>query len=499
MAIRAALGASRARILRQLFTESSALALVSGMAGLLVALGFIQLILDIHLKDISRLQPLGIDGQVFGCALALCVITGILVGLAPALTMARRDLRFSIHKGGRGLSQGVSTRGMRRALVVIEFALAVTLLTGAGLLIRSLWSVESVHLGFKPDRVLSVQISSPAFIAPQQRAEFYNRVLERIDSLPGIETAGIIENMFVSSAPEQILTVEGGAQGVFQRLHLRQDEVSPGFFSAVGTPLRRGRSFSSRDGPNAPRVAIINEALARRLWPDRDPLGMKVKIGPPDSAEPWLTIVGIVGDMRRQGLENEPIPQVFEPISQNPPRLATVLVRTVEDEPLKMGRTIEAATHQVEKLAPVYGVATLEDQLNAFLTERRFQTTIVASFSAIGLLLAAVGIFGLIHYSVATRTQEIGVRMALGAQASEVFRMFIGEGLKLSLIGLSFGLVAAFAFAQVCRNLLFGVTATDPLTFIGGALFLLFATSLACYFPARRAANVDPVEALRQE
>jgi predicted permease len=499
MAIRAALGASRTRILRQLFTESLALALISGVAGLLVALAGIRLILNINLKDISRLQQLGLDGYVFGCALVLCLATGILVGIAPALTMTRRARRFSIHEGGRGLSQGVSRRGMRRALVVMEFALAVTLLTGAGLLIRSLWSVERVHLGFKPDRVLSVQLSSPAFIAPQQRAEFYNRVLERINSLPGVETAGIIENLFISSAPEQILTVEAGAQGMFERLHLREDEVSPGFFSAVGAPLRRGRFFSSQDGPNAPRVAIINEALARRLWPDRDPLGMKVKIGPPDSAEPWLTIVGVVGDMHRQGLENEPIPQVFEPISQNPPRLATVLVRTVEDEPLKMARTIEAAIHQVEKFAPVYGVMTLEDQLSAFLTERRLETTAVTGFSGLALLLAAVGIFGLVHYSVATRTQEIGVRMALGAQASEIFRMFIGEGLKLSLTGLGFGLAAAFAVAQGCRNLLFGVTATDPLTFIGGALLLIFTTSLACYFPARRAMKVDPIEALRQQ
>lgn len=499
MAIRTALGASRARIVRQLFTESLALALVSGLAGLLVAQAGMRMVLTIKLKDISRLQQLNLNPQVFGCALALCLVTGILVGFVPAFTVARRDLRFSIHKGGRGLSAGAATRGMRRALVVTELALAITLLTGAGLLIRSLWSVENVDLGFRPNRVLSVQLLSPVFMRPEQWADFYSRVLERIESLPGVERAGIIENLFISSAQEQILTLQGETQAIVEHLRLREDEVSVGFFRAVGTPLRRGRFFSSQDGPSSPPVAIINEALARRLWPRRGPLGMKMRIGPPGSAGPWLTVIGVVGDMRRQGLENEPIPQVFEPISQSPPRLATLLVRTSPDEPLKMAPTIEAAVHQIEKFAPVYGVTTLEDQLSAFVTERRFQTMVIIGFSAVALLLATIGIFGLIHYSVATRTQEIGVRMALGARPDEIFRIFVGEGLKLSLAGLAIGLVVAFALGRVGRSLLFGVTPTDPLTLIAGALLMIAVTTVACYFPARRAMKVDPVEALRQE
>ncbi|HEX4230137.1 MAG TPA: ABC transporter permease [Bryobacteraceae bacterium] len=499
MAIRTALGASRARIVRQLFTESLALALISGLAGLLVTLAGIRLVLAIRLRDISRLQQLGLDPQVFVCALVLCLVTGIVVGLAPAMTIARRDLRFSIQEGGRGLSAGVAVRAMRRALVVTEYALAITLLAGAGLLIRSLWSVESVHLGFRPERVLAVQLSSPAFSAIQQQAGFYNRVLERIQSLPSVENAGIIENLFINSVSEQTLTTEGERQGIFERLQFREDGVSAGFFRAIGTPLEKGRFFSSQDGPNSPRVAIINDALAGRLWPGDDPLGKKIEIGPPDSAGPWLTIVGVVGDMRRRGLENEPIPQVFEPISQNPPRLATLLVRTSGSEPLEMMRTIEAAVHQVEKFVPVYGVTTLDDQLSAFLTERRFQTMVITAFSGVALLLAAIGIFGHIHYSVATRTQEIGIRMALGAQAGEIFGMFIEEGLKLSLAGLGLGLIAAFALGMLGRSLLFGVTSTDPLTFIGGSLLLIVTTTVASYFPARRAMEVDPLEALRQE
>lgn len=499
MAIRAALGASRARILRQLFTESLALALVSGVAGLLVALAGMRMVLAIKLKDISRIQQLNFDPQVFGCALALCLFTGILVGLAPAFTVARRDLKFSIHEAGRGLSAGVATHGMRRALVVIELALAITLLTGAGLLIRSLWSVENVNLGFRPHRVLSVQLLSPPFMRPEQWADFYTRVLERVKSLPGVERAGIIENLFISNAQEQILTLGGDTQSISEHLRLREDEVSVGFFRAVGTPLRRGRFFSSQDGPNSTPVTIINEALARRLWPRRDPLGMKMRIGPPGSAKPWLTVIGVVGDMRRQGLESEPIPQVFEPISQSPPRLATLLVRTSADKSLKVAQTIEAAIHQIERFAPVYGVTTLEDQLSAFVTERRFQTMVISGFSAVALLLAAIGLFGLIHYSVATRTQEIGVRMALGAGSGEIFRSFVGESLKLTLAGLAIGLVIAFALGRLGRSLLFGVTPTDPWTLIAGSALMVAATTVACYFPARRAMRVDPVQALRQE
>ena len=229
--------------------------------------------------------------------------------------------------------------------------------------------------------------------------------------------------------------------------------------------MLRGRFFSAADGPDSPRVAIINDAMARRLWPGRDPVGKRFKLGPRDSDSPWFTVVGVVGDMRRQGLENEPIPQMFEPLAQNPPRRATLLVRTSTDDPLKMAGAVQAAVRRVEKHAPVYGVTTLENRLGAFLTQRRFQTSLLIGFSVVALLMAAIGIYGLIQYSIATRTHEIGIRMAVGAQAGEIFRMIIGEGLKLSLTGLVLGLVGALWLGQAGSSLLFGVTATDPLTF----------------------------------
>jgi predicted permease len=263
--------------------------------------------------------------------------------------------------------------------------------------------------------------------------------------------------------------------------------------------LLRGRFFSVEDGPDSPPVAIVNNAMARRLWPGSDAVGKRFTLGPGDSNGPWLTIVGVVADMRRQGLESEPNPQMFEPLAQNPSRLATLLIRTSVDDPLKMVGTLEAAVRRVEKHAPLYGVTTLEQRLGAYLTPRRFQTSLVVGFSAVALLLAAIGIYGLIQHSIVTRTQEIGLRIAVGAQAGDIFRMIIGEGLTLSLTGLVLGLVGALWVGQAGSSLLFGVTATDPLTLTAVSLLLTAVAMAACYFPARRAMKVDPIVALQQE
>jgi predicted permease len=370
---------------------------------------------------------------------------------------------------------------------------------GAGLLVRSLWSVENVNLGFRPERVLSMQLSSPAFKATAQHVDFFNRVLEQIESLPGVERAGIIGDLFIGGNPERVLTTEGDGRTTSERLRFRSDEVSGGFFKALGTPLHKGRFFSVEDGPASPRVAIINDAMARRLWSGRDPVGKRFKLGAGDSGSPWFTVIGVVGDMRRQGLENEPIPQMFEPLAQNPSRLATILVRTSTDDPLRMVGAVEAAVRRVEKHVPLYGVTTLENRLGAYLAQRRFQTSLLIGFSAVSLLMAAIGIYGLIQYSIVTRTHEIGIRMALGAQTSEVFRLIIGEGLKLSLVGLVLGLVGALWLGRATSSLLFGVSATDPLTFVVVSLLLTAVATAACYFPARRAMKIDPIVALRLE
>jgi predicted permease len=500
IAIRAALGASRARIVRQLLAESLTLALMGGLLGLLVAYAGIRAILAFKPGNLARLNEVSLDPYVLGWAVALCLLTGILVGLTPAIGAARRDLRPSGLEGGRSVAGGASTVRTRRALVVTEFALAVVLLAGAGLLVRSLLSVQNVELGFRPERVLTVALAPPASAPPAQRAGFYRRVLEEVKSVPGAESAGITSELFLSGSGTQVVTAEGDARPVSERRQLfRSDELSEGLFKAVGTPLRSGRFFTDTDGPDSPRVAIINEAMARQMWPGRDPLGKRFKRGPADSSNAWFTVVGVVGDMRRQGLEKEPIPQMFEPVAQNPPGRAILLVRTSVADPLSIARAVQAAVRRVEKYAPVYAVTTLENQLDAFLTERRFQTALLIGFSAAALLMAAIGIYGLIQYSTATRTHEIGIRMAVGAEACEIFRMIIYEGLKLSLIGLVIGLAGALWLGRAGSSLLFGVTPTDPLTFATVSVLLIAVAATACYFPARRAMRVEPVVALRQE
>jgi len=499
MATRAALGASPARIVRQLLTESVTLAAISGLLGTVLADAGIRLIRTFGPGDLARLNEVSLDVRVLGWALTVSLLMGIPVGLAPAFTMLRRNSRLSREERGRGVSGGVATRGIRRALVVAECALAIILLAGAGLLVRSWLHVGRVDPGFRPERVLSMQMSTTGFGGPAQRASFYDRVLEQIESLPGVENAGIVGDLFISNDAERLVTTDANAGVTSERVRLRVDEASGGFFTTVGTRLLRGRFFSVEDGPDSPRVAIINDAMARRVWPGRDPVGRRFTFGPLESINPWFTVVGVVGDMRRQGLESEPIPQMFEALAQNPSRLGTLLVRTSADDPLTLAGTVRAAVRRVDRQVPLYGVTTLDDQLGAYLTQRRFQTSLLIGFSIVALLMAAIGIYGLIHYSVATRTHEIRIRMAVGAREGDIFRMIVREGLQLSVTGLMLGLVGALWVGRAGSSLLFDVTATDPLTFATVSLLLTTVAAAACYFPARRAMRVAPLAALRQE
>jgi predicted permease len=411
----------------------------------------------------------------------------------------RRNLRAFGEGGSRSVSGGAATRRVRRVLVVAEFALAVVLLVGAGLLVRSWWYVTNIDPGFRPERVLAMNITAPpTFSVPAQRTDLYHRVLEQIQAVPGVESAGIIDDLFTGNPREQALTVERDAGTVSERLLFTRDEVSADFFRTLGTPLLGGRFFSIGDRPEAPRVAIITDALARRSWPGQDPIGRRFKLDPRDSDGPWYTVVGVVGNMRRQGLEREALPQMFVSLAQNPPsRNVDLFIRTSSDDPLAMAGALRAAVGRVEKNAAISGVAPLEQQLGTYLTQRRFQTGLLTGFSVVALLMAAVGIYGLIQYSVATRTQEIGLRMAIGAQRGDIFRMMIGEGLTLSLTGVALGLVGAWWLGRAGSSLLFGVRASDPLTFTTVSLLLTAAATAACYFPARRAMTVDPIVALR--
>jgi putative ABC transport system permease protein len=500
MAVRAALGASAGRIVRQLLTENILLAAISGLLGTLLALAGIHLIRAFGPANLPRLNEVNLDPRVLGWALAISLLSGILVGLAPAITTLRRDLRSCGQEGGRSVSGGAATRRIRRALVVAEFALAIVLLAGAGLLVRSWWHVTNIDPGFRPERVLMMELATPTtFSTFAQRTGFYRGVLEQIHAIPGVESAGITGDLFIDNNRGQVVTVERDEGTVSERLEFVGGEVSADFFKAMGTPLLQGRFFSIGDGPDAPPVAIINDAMARRSWPGHDPVGRRFKLGPRDSDNPWYTVVGVVADMRRQGLEREPFPQMFVSLAQSPPQSADLFIRTSSDDPLAMAGALREAVRRVEKNAPLYGVAPLEQQFGTYLAQRRFQTSLLTGFSIVALLMAAVGIYGLIQYSIATRTQEIGIRMAVGAQAGEIFRMILGEGLKLSLTGLVVGLLGALWLGQAGSSLLFGVTPTDPLTFIVVSLLLIAVAVAACCFPARRAMKIEPIVALRQE
>jgi predicted permease len=395
------------------------------------------------------------------------------------------------------MSTGVATRRIRRGLVVAEFALAIMLLAGAGLLVRSWAALTSVDPGFAPERLLSMNVSTTAFESDGERVSFYTDVLEQVGSIPGVETAGMIGDLFTDGDVELVVTTDGNAEST--RVRLRVDEVSDHLFATLRTPLLQGRFFSVEDGPDSPPVAIINEAMSRRLWSGRDPLGTRFRFGAPTSEAPWITIVGVVGDMRRQGLETDPVPQVFVPLAQRVSGNEILLVRTSTDDPLELVESVQAAVRRVDRQVPLYFVTTVEDQLGADLTQRRFQTSLLIGFSIVALVMAAIGIYGLIHYSVATRTREIGLRIAVGARAGHIFRVTVWEGLRLSVAGLLIGLLGALWVGRAGSSLLFGVTATDPLTLAAVSLLLTAVAGAACYFPARRAMRVDPLTALRHD
>lgn len=493
IAVRIALGAGTHRIVGQLLTESLLLGVVSGALGTLLAWVGIRLVRAFGPGNLARLNEVTLDFRVVGWAFGLALVGGMLVGLAPATLGFVRNVAATRDAGGRGFSSGRSTRRIRRGLVVAEFALTIIVLAGAALLVRSWWNATNVDPGFAAERVLVMELSTPSSLnAPAQRTLLYESVLEQIQAVPGVESAGIVGDLFIANSSERIVTVERDDGTASERLRLRRDEVSADFFKTLGTPLLAGHSVTTGDRPSAPAVAVINSAMARRLWPSAEAVGRRFKLGAADSEGPWYTVVGVAGDMRRRGPELEPLPQMFEPLAQNPPRSVDLVIRTSMVDPLAMAATLRSAVRRVATDAPLYGVASLEDQLGAYLVRRRFESALLAGFSLIAVLLAAVGIYGLLQYSVVTRTHEIGIRMAVGARAGDIFRMVVAEGLTLSLIGITLGLIGAVWLSHAAANVLFGVAAGDTLTFTAVSSVLTVIALVACYFPARRATRIDP-------
>jgi predicted permease len=499
MAIRIALGAGRMRLMRQLLTESALLSLLGGAVGLLIASWGIGTILSFRPPNIRNLDSVAIDAKVLVFTSVVALLTSLLFGLAPALKISQTQPGAAL-KEGRSSSGGISGRRLRSLLLITEFSLAVLLLAGAGLLLRSFSKLQAVDPGFDPARVLHMQLTPARNGTADQWRVFYQQLSERIAALPGVEAAGLTEEIFRSGNPDGLITIEGGSpdSSATARIPFSEDVISEGFFRTLRVPLRKGRFFNAQDNQAAVRVTIINETMARRFWPGEDALGKRFKLGPAQSTNPWLTVVGVVGDMRRQSLERQPIAQIFHPYLQRSARRLILLIRTT-GEPTQLAPVVRSEIRALDKTVLVNGGATLESMLDQRVAERRFQTWLLALFSALALLLAAVGIYGLMSYTVTQSTREFGIRMALGAQPRDLVRLVIGHGLVLSATGVGIGLVAAFALTRVLAGLLFGVTANDPVTFIAAPLVLLLVALLACYLPARRATKVDPMIALRSE
>ncbi len=499
IAIRSALGAGRARIIRQLLVESLLLASLGGALGFLLSYWMVDLLVNFSPSGTPRLDEIVVDRRVLGFSLVTTILTGLLFGLVPAWQISRTDLNQSLRDSGKGV---LSAPGSHRALslmVIAETALALILLIGAGLLMKSFMQLQRVDPGFNPKGVLTAFINLPrsGYPEPQKITEFYSRVLERVKALPGVQSAGVVSTLPMGGLNNDTsFVIEGRpAPPSNQQPAAWYNSVSQDYFSTMATPLRAGRWFTGSDNEQSPKVAIINETFVRRYFPNENPLGKRIGNGRPDG---WREIVGVIADVRHFGLTEDSRPSMYFPDRQVPSPRMFLVVRTTTD-PSGLAPALRGAVAAIDNNLAVAAVKTMEKITAESIATPRFTLLLFGIFSALALVLAAAGIYGVMSYAVAQRSHEIGVRMALGARIGDVLRMVIGQGMRLVLIGAGIGLAGAFALTRLMKSLLFGVNATDPPTFVLIALLLALVALVACYLPARRATKVDPMTALRCE
>jgi putative ABC transport system permease protein len=482
----------------QLLTESLLLAVVGGAVGLLLAAWGVDALAGGLPEDFPRAKEIGIDRVVLGFTGALSVLTGLIFGIIPALTRAKPALNETLKEGGRtGAAFG---RGrMRSALIVTEVALSLALLIGAGLLIKSFWRLTQVNPGFQSDHLLTMNVSliGEKYKETGQVISFFREIPLRLGALPGVKAVSAVSVLPISGGDGNGgLTIEGREFPPAQTPSASFRRILPNYFSAMGIPLKQGREFNERD-TGEEKVVIINESMARRFWPEGDAIGKHIKVGPPQN-EPWLTIVGVAGDVRNIGLEADARLATYEPHAQRPWNSMTLAIRT-ETDPLSLSAAVRGELRAMEKGLLIRALSTMDERIRLSVAPRRFNMALLAVFAALALLLAAVGVYGVMSYTVTQRTHEIGVRMALGAQSGAVLKLIVGQGLKLALIGVTIGLAAAFALTRWMEDLLFSVRPTDSWTYGVVAALLMVVALFACWIPARRAAKVDPMVALRCE
>jgi putative ABC transport system permease protein len=502
IAVRMALGATRSRLIRQLLTESVLLSVAGGALGLLLAVWGIDLLIAISPNNIPRFTEIKLDNRVLGFTAGIALMTGILFGLAPALHASKLNLNEMLKEGGRSATAGSRRQRIRGLLVVSEVAIALVLLISAGLLIKSFLRLQQVDPGFNPDNVLTAGIPLPRtkYLEPEKRITFYEALFSRIATLPGVQAVGAVSELPVEGGSQTYFVVEDRPIPPREEIPLTEYSlVSAGYFDAMELRLLSGRKFEQQDVRNGPSVCIIDENFARQYWPDQDPIGKRLKYGGADPGNPWTTVVGVLANVKYNGLDQEsPRVQIYLPYKQSTFLGASLVIRTAGD-PKNLVAAVRNEVSAIDPDLPIYEVRTMNEVINESVASRRLYMTLLGIFAGVAMILAAIGLYGVMAYSVAQRAHEIGIRMALGAQPGDVLRLVVKQGMALTLAGVATGLICAFALTRLLSSLLFGVSATDLSTFVIISVILAGVALVACFVPARRATKVDPMIALRYE
>ena len=504
IALRIALGATRGRIVRQMLAESFVLAFFGGLLGLAISIAGIRGIAQLIPMDMQAGATVNLNGAVLLFAAVAVLLSSVMFGLVPAMQLTKPEVQSELKEGGRAVSAGTGQNRLRGVLAVAEIAVALILLVGAGLMVKSLYRLLAVDPGFKTERVLTMEMDlrTAQYAKGPAILNFWQQVLDRVRALPGVEAAALGTDVPLTDSHSRTdITIEGMAlpkPGSFP--HPDEHKVSPGYVKALGVPLLRGREFTDADNANAPMVGMINAMLARQFFPNQDALGKRFMFGHPSDkqAPKWITIVGLTADTKLYGLANPARLEVYVPLRQSVSGDMKLVVKSATD-PAALTSSIRGAIASIDKDQPVFAVATMQELVNNSVSTRRITLILLGLFSALALVLAAIGIYGVISYSVAQRTHEIGIRMALGADGGGVLRMILAQGAKIAGAGVVIGLAASLGLTRLMANLLFSVSAADPLTFAAVAIVLVLVAMLACYIPARRALRVDPIIALRYE